>query len=428
MTKSNIHIENQEIRQADTEIPISNREIHSDQNVKNTDNQDLGTIWDIFYQKSTLTLEALTFQSNKMDTQIEILGVMGNAVAGIDHKLAELNNLINKAQKEAASNYFDCTCAPIINKLATIPEVVNTIFKDVKDIVCKKHEDQKEEMCHLDKNLIASAEEGKMEQIGDSNVLIKISSEIMQSTKQEINKLKSKEILLDFPVKLNKEGEENEDLVAFEITKRQRKKLRKARNKAKNENALKIHSKLETPTDMTKEGKQQRKISIGKQDGDLSGSQSAKLLEKNEKYYDIFSKPRKHLVDQKPLLRNTIILTDNIDRLTGISELKGMKAQDKEEIYSLKGNGCVIKKESICDIQSDPIKNMGSLPPLESKIPLTSQNVEQRYIGPVVKRIIHQDHNNPPRLGWNPTQQKDNLVVQKQWTEETKINPMISNE
>lgn len=353
---------------------------------------------------------------------------MGNAVAGIDHKLAELNNLINKAQKEAASNYFDCTCAPIINKLATIPEVVNTIFKDGKDIVCKKYEDQKEEMCHLDKNLIASAEEGKMEQIGDSNVLIKISSEIMQSTKQEINKLKSKEILLDFPVKLNKEGEENEDLVAFEITKRQRKKLRKARNKAKKENALKIHSKLETPTDMTKEGKQQRKISIGKQDSDLSGSQSAKLLEKNEKYYDIFSKPRKHLVDQKLLLRNTIILTDNIDRLTGISELKGMKAQNKEEIYSLKGNGCVIKKESICHIQSDPINNMGSLPPLESKIPLTSQNVEQRYIGPVVKRIIHQDHNKPPRLGWNPTQQKDNLVVQKQWTEETKINPMISKE
>ncbi|KAJ1178170.1 hypothetical protein NDU88_003417 [Pleurodeles waltl] len=73
-------------------------------------------VWELVFKTSQLTLEALTYQSNKMDVQIELLNIIATSISGIDQKLVDLNNLNIQAQTLAETTNIECACAPMVEK------------------------------------------------------------------------------------------------------------------------------------------------------------------------------------------------------------------------------------------------------------------------------------------------------------------------
>lgn len=84
------------------------------------------------FTKDFLVNNALAYQSEKMDVQIDLLNLMATAVSGIDRKMIELHDLINRAQTYAATAKIDCTCVPVVNKLVTIPEAMTGLIQELK--------------------------------------------------------------------------------------------------------------------------------------------------------------------------------------------------------------------------------------------------------------------------------------------------------
>lgn len=72
------------------------------------------------------TVDTLHFQSDKMDLQLTLLDTLAVYVGRIDEKLGQLNSLIGRAQQEAK---LSCSCGPIIDKLAALPEIVSTLIE-----------------------------------------------------------------------------------------------------------------------------------------------------------------------------------------------------------------------------------------------------------------------------------------------------------
>ncbi|KAJ1214973.1 hypothetical protein NDU88_002583 [Pleurodeles waltl] len=116
---------NSKVRQA-TQLTHVSQENPSDEQRKTLD------VWEVVFKTSQLTLEALAYQSNKMDVQIELLNIIATSISGIDQKLVDINNLIIRAQTLAETTNIECACAPIVEKFKQIPEVLSTIIDDIK--------------------------------------------------------------------------------------------------------------------------------------------------------------------------------------------------------------------------------------------------------------------------------------------------------
>ncbi|KAJ1141088.1 hypothetical protein NDU88_007424 [Pleurodeles waltl] len=95
---------------------------------------DIPTVLNIIQGILQLTAEALNLQYTKMDTQIKLLNTLAVFTSGIDSKIADLNNLIVRAQNSADSwlPACPCICSSILDKLSSLPGALSSVFEDLK--------------------------------------------------------------------------------------------------------------------------------------------------------------------------------------------------------------------------------------------------------------------------------------------------------
>ncbi|KAJ1137665.1 hypothetical protein NDU88_004063 [Pleurodeles waltl] len=153
----------------------------------------------------------------------------------IDQKLVDLNNLINRAPSLAETTNIECACALIVDKLKQIPEALSTIIDDINKNKLEVH-GKIENGWNTCYNSRRKDYEIKME----DNEAIRVdkddsSGNLNTGTKQnnkginEINKYNDEVGNQGKPTEL--EMQEKNDALAWETTKKQSKKLQKARKK-----------------------------------------------------------------------------------------------------------------------------------------------------------------------------------------------------
>lgn len=92
-------------------------------------------IWVSLLHTMQLSVNAIQYQSDKMDLQLSVLNSLSIFVANIDGKLAELNNLVRRAQAETQLIQPNCSCITIVDKLATLPTAMDNLLSDIRDAV-----------------------------------------------------------------------------------------------------------------------------------------------------------------------------------------------------------------------------------------------------------------------------------------------------
>ncbi|KAJ1100187.1 hypothetical protein NDU88_005274 [Pleurodeles waltl] len=247
------------VRQA-TQLTHVSQENPTDQQSKTLD------VWEVVFKTSQLTLEALTYQSNKMDVQIDLLNIIATSISGIDQKLVDLNNLIIRAQTLAETTNIECACAPIVEKLKQIPEVLSTIIDDIKNNNLTGHSKKmgnEREMCYnprredlgIKVNEVTKGVED--DSPGHLNVGVKQSIIGKKKSNNQIDGAENPEKSTVF----KQQGKNN--ALAGGTTKKQRKKLNKARKKQQISSAklelLIARQKMEKTCESTLETAKQEK-------------------------------------------------------------------------------------------------------------------------------------------------------------------------
>ncbi|KAJ1126566.1 hypothetical protein NDU88_004973 [Pleurodeles waltl] len=87
--------------------------------------------------------DALTYNLAKIDVQVEVLNTITAYVAGIDNRIAELNNIIKRAQEDTRDLVPSCCCSDKLSSLLTLLEVVLDELKPVGNF-SKTHHKLKE--------------------------------------------------------------------------------------------------------------------------------------------------------------------------------------------------------------------------------------------------------------------------------------------
>lgn len=94
--------------------------------------------WPIALDILHRSADAMTYQANKMDIQISLLNTLAVYVAKIDDKISNLNNLIRRAQSGVDLPQQGSGCSPIIEKLSTLPVVMDKLLTDLKTFIKTK--------------------------------------------------------------------------------------------------------------------------------------------------------------------------------------------------------------------------------------------------------------------------------------------------
>lgn len=87
--------------------------------------------WNSLLNTIQLDVEALQYQSEKMEIQLTLLNILAVFTAGIDEKLGNLNGLITRVQ---ANTHFSCKCDQVVDKLSTLPSMLSGLIKDIKSV------------------------------------------------------------------------------------------------------------------------------------------------------------------------------------------------------------------------------------------------------------------------------------------------------
>ncbi|XP_078503492.1 fibrocystin [Lissotriton helveticus] len=73
-------------------------------------------------------------QADKMDIQISLLNTLAVYVAKIDERISNLNSLIRRAQETVDRPQQGCDCSPIVEKLCSLPGIMEKLVADLKEI------------------------------------------------------------------------------------------------------------------------------------------------------------------------------------------------------------------------------------------------------------------------------------------------------
>ncbi|KAJ1142898.1 hypothetical protein NDU88_009210 [Pleurodeles waltl] len=108
-------------------------------NHSRTDTKDaLRTGWEALNSTLMSITNAMIFNTDKLDIQIEILQNLATTTMAIDNKLDKLNALIRRAQshmkadKGKVNQTYQCHCSSILDKLQELPTVKSTLVTDLK--------------------------------------------------------------------------------------------------------------------------------------------------------------------------------------------------------------------------------------------------------------------------------------------------------
>ncbi|KAJ1143949.1 hypothetical protein NDU88_010251 [Pleurodeles waltl] len=108
-------------------------------NHSRTDTKDtLRTSWEALNNTLMSITNAMIFNTDKLDIQIEILQNLASTTMAMDNKLDKLNALIRRAQshmeadKGKVNRTYQCHCSPILDKTPRTAPVMSTLVTDLK--------------------------------------------------------------------------------------------------------------------------------------------------------------------------------------------------------------------------------------------------------------------------------------------------------
>ncbi|KAJ1202846.1 hypothetical protein NDU88_006641 [Pleurodeles waltl] len=94
--------------------------------------------WDALNNTLTAKTNATIFNTDTFDIQIKILQSLATTTMAVDNKLDKLNALIQRAQshmeadKGKVNQTYQCHCSPILDKLVELPSVMSILVTDLK--------------------------------------------------------------------------------------------------------------------------------------------------------------------------------------------------------------------------------------------------------------------------------------------------------
>lgn len=93
---------------------------------------DHGDAWASLLKTVQLLVEALQYQTDKMDLQLSLLNTLAVYVVAIAGKLGNLNMSLQGIQDFTLTKHRTCGCSPIVDKLATLPSMLTDLCAQVK--------------------------------------------------------------------------------------------------------------------------------------------------------------------------------------------------------------------------------------------------------------------------------------------------------
>ncbi|KAJ1170006.1 hypothetical protein NDU88_001887 [Pleurodeles waltl] len=89
-----------------------------------------GPLWASMLRMLQSSVEAMNFQANKIDIQINLLNTLAMYVTRIDEQISNLNNLVKRAQPGAQ----ECNRSLVFDKLPTLAKMMTKLLGDLKEV------------------------------------------------------------------------------------------------------------------------------------------------------------------------------------------------------------------------------------------------------------------------------------------------------